>query len=279
LEREAALLRAAESAFLAVFVGARIVERDVQLGSGLRWTWLAVLSDGALCAVAVQARGRGALVWRSLDALSELEEHEGEVRRTLRLPPLSASSPAPQAVLIVEFAARAFARRLELVAAERLAGYRLLSLETRARSEVSLQAVSSHPRLERAGSQWQPNAQCRAGSEGVHVSKIDGIVERLRRLDSAVNVEQAGGATLVQVHGHELARLDQHGDAYGAQVGPSDEVFTLETPADVERFLAASVERYLDLGCWTGAEGGAAALALGEPLLTREELAAFRELA
>ncbi|MBL8804323.1 MAG: hypothetical protein JNN27_20160 [Planctomycetes bacterium] len=279
MEREAALLRAAETAFLAVFVGARIVERDVQLGSGLRWTWLAVLSDGALCAVAVQVRGRGALIWRSLDALAELEEHEGEVRRTLRLPPLSASSPAPQAVLIVEFAARAFARRLELVAAARVAGYRLLSLETRARSEVSLQAVSPRPRLERAGSQWQPNAQRRAGSEGIHVSKIDGIVERLRRLDSAVNVERANGATLVQVHGHELARLDQQGDACGAQVGPSDEVFTLETAADVERFLAASVERYLDLGCWTGAEGGAAALALGEPLLTREELAAFRELA
>lgn len=279
MEREAALLRATETAFLAAFVGARIVERDVQLGSGLRWTWLAVLSDGALCAVAVQARGRGALVWRALDALAELEEHEGEVRRALRLPPLNATTPAPQAVLIVEFAARAFARRLELVVAERLAGYRLLSLETRARTEVSLQAVSSRPRLERADSQWPPNAQRRAGTESTHVSKIDGIVERLRRLDSAVNVEQADGATLVQVHGHELARFDRHGDACGAQVGPSEEVFTLETPADVERFLAASVERYLDLGCWTGAEGGAAALALAEPLLTREELAAFRELA
>lgn len=279
MEREAALLRAAETAFLAAFVGARIVERDVQLGSGLRWTWLAVLSDGALCAVVVQSRGRGALVWRALDALAELEEHEGEIRRALRLPPLSGSIPAPQAQLIVESPARAFARRLELVVADRLAGYRLLHLETRARSEVSLQAIASRRWLERASPQWPPSAQRRVGSEGTHVSKIDGIVERLRRLDSAVNVEQTDGATLVQVHGHELARFDQHGDACGAQVGPSEEVFTLETPADVERFLAASVERYLDLGCWTGAEGGAAALALGEPLLTREELAAFRELA
>lgn len=279
MEREAALLRAAETAFLAAFVGARIVERDVQLGSGLRWTWLAVLSDGALCAVAVQARGRGALVWRALDALAELEEHEGEVRRALRLPPQSGSSPAPQALLIVESPARALARRLELVVAERLAGYRLLNLETRARSEVSLQAIASRRWLERAGPQWPPSVQRRVGSEGTHVSTIDRIVERLRRLDSAVNVQQADGATLVQVHGHELARFDRHGDACGAQVGPSEEVFTLETPADVERFLAASVERYLDLGCWTGAEGGAAALALGEPLLTREELAAFRELA
>lgn len=279
MEREAATLRAAESAFLAAFVGARIVERDVQLGSGLRWTWLAELSDGALCAVSLQTRGRGALVWRALDALAELEDHEAELRRSLRLSPVGASSAPPRALLIVESAARALARRLELVAPERLAGYKLLRLETRARSEVSLQAIAPPRWQGRASSQWPPSAERSVGSEGIQVSKIDGIVERLRRLDAAVNVEQAGGSTLVQVHGHELARFDRLGDACGAQVGPSDEVFTLETPADVERFLAASVERYLDLGCWTGAEGGAAALALGEPLLTREELAAFRELA
>jgi len=279
LEREETLLRAAETAFLAAFVGARIVERDVQLGSGLRWTWLAVLSDGALCAVAVHVCGRGAQVWHALDAVAELEDHEREVRRTLRLPPPSATCPPPHALLIVEVAARAFARRLESVVPERLAGYRLLRLETRTRTEVSLQALAAPRSVERENSQWPPSAQRWVGSEGIHVSKIDGIVERLRRLDAAVNVEQAGEATVVQVHGHELARFDSHGDAYGAQVGPSDEVFTLETPSDVERFLAASVERYLDLGCWTGADGGAAALALDEPLLTREELAAFRELA
>ena len=51
MQREDAQFHAALTAFSAAFAGARIVDRDVQLGEGLRWSWIAELTDGRLCAV------------------------------------------------------------------------------------------------------------------------------------------------------------------------------------------------------------------------------------
>jgi len=103
------------------------------------------------------------------------------------------------------------------------------------------------------------------------------LEQRLLRLDPAVEVEREANGAVFRVHSHEIARIDIHPDGLRARVDESEDGVELNHAADVERFAARVVERYLELGCWSGAEGGVAALALSEPLLSEEELAAFRK--
>lgn len=276
MEREDVLIRAALTAFSEAFPGARVVERDLELGEGPRWAWLAELSNGGLCVVRVVDEARAEEAWTAIDGLARLVEVEPQLRRALGLAPLDRRL-TPRAVVIAQNISAAFVRRVELVERQRLEAFALVRINTRQRSWSEL--ISSREVEQRAQASSQPRRSVESElefKEGVDVLVV--LQQRLSRLDPLVEIEQDADASVFRVHGHELARVHASERLIVARVGADLTPIPLHSAEDVEAFLARVVDRYLELGCWSGAEGGAASLALVEPLLTHEELAAFREL-
>lgn len=276
MEREEALIRAALTAFSEAFPGARIVEYDLELGEGPVWAWLAELADGGLCVASVVDEARPEDALAAIDGLARLFEAESELRKALGLAPLDRRI-APRALVIAQRVSAAFVRRLELVDRQRLSAFELVRIKTRQRSWAEL--VPSADAEQRA----RTSAQLRRRTESKMEIKEGGDVlvelrQRLSRLDPLVEVEQDADACVFRVHGHELARVQAGENPLLARVGAELTPIALSGADELEAFLARVVHRYLELGCWAGAEGGAASLALVEPLLTHEELAAFREI-
>lgn len=277
LEREDSTVGAALSAFVKTFANARVVERDLALGDGRAWSWLAELADGGLCAVLVVEEARAQDAAELLDALARLDEGEAQLRALLGLAPPERERPA-RALLIAERFSRGYLQLAQFVDPVRVESLELLRLRSRERASASLSSMRSSERRPLAVSPaLRPS---RAAVEDFReVDMLALLHQRLVRLDPQLEVERDGELTVFRVYGHELARVEAGRQPPTAQIGAAALALELDGPPAVEVFLARVVERYLELGCWTGAEGGPASLALVEPLLTHEELAAFRELA
>lgn len=277
MEREESLLRAALTAFSEAFSGSRVVDRDLELGDGPCWAWLAELADGGLCVALVVDEARAQDAWSALDGLARLVEVESELRSALGLAPANRQL-TPRAVVIAASVSAAYGRRVDLVDRQRLETFKLVRISTRHRSSAVLVSVRDVERRALSSSQHEQRAESRVRfTEGVEVLAV--LKDRLSRLDALVEVHADADASVFRVHGHELARVFTDQQPLHARVGAGAPAIPLESLDDVEAFLAHVVDRYLELGCWAGAEGGAASLALVEPLLTHEEMAAFRELA
>lgn len=273
MEREDSLHRAAQAAFVAAFVGARILDRDVQVGAQVAWAWIAELVDGRLCAVMLVPHARDVDAWSAIDGAAQLAEHQLELRRLFGAS-RRRETLAPLVVVIAESSSSAFRTRMELLRPERVSAFELLRVTSAAHEHVHLSALHAH----RARAAVPVSVE----SDGVQLAAFDPLAaleQRLLRLDPAVAVERESHATVFRVHSHELARVEFGAGRVRASVQDMDEGFELGHESDLDPFAARVVERYLELGCWSGAEGGVASLALSEPLLTEEELAAFRELA
>jgi hypothetical protein len=278
LEREETRVRAAQSAFAAAFAGARVVDRGLQCGDGVAWTWVAELAGGRLCAVLLAAHAGRELAAVLLDGAAEFAEHEGEVRRVLGL----SSTPSrggPLVVAIYDEASRAFERRIALTDPQRIDAFALQRVNTSARSQAVLQPLRELASARKSMSRTGAGVDMYPSEFSSSSQMLTTLQHRMQRLDPAVEIERDAQASVFRIHGHELARVEPDGENLVAHFGDEPTGLTLGNAADLERFLAHVVERYLELGCWSGSEGGAAALALGEPLLSHEEMAAFRELA
>jgi hypothetical protein len=284
LEREGTQIRAAESAFAAAFAGARVVDRGVQCGDGAAWSWIAELPGGRICAVLLLTRAGREDAAALLDGAAELAEHEEEVRRMLGLPS-SPSRGGPFALAICDEASRAFERLLALTDPQCVDAFALLRVSVGARSRAVLRPLRTAGSAQKSLSRSSSGADSYSLELGSDPYMLATLQNRMQRLDAAVEVEREGLVSTFRIHGHELARVQVEGEAgaesegFSAYFGDDPAGLTVNAAEDLERFFARVIERYLELGAWSGAVGGAAALALGEPLLSHEELAAFRELA
>ncbi len=277
LEREDLLVGAALSAFVKAFANARVVQHDLALGDGRSWSWLAELADGGLCAVLVVEEARAREVGDVLDALARLDEGEAELRAVLGMAPLDRERP-PRALLVAESFSRGYLQRAQLIDPSRVESLELLRIRTKEHSSATLSPVRPTARRSVAGS--SPSRRTRATAEFSGEEDMLALLQqRLVRLDPQLQVEREPELTVFRVYGHELARVQTDQQPPKAQIGAGQAALELDGLPALELFLARVVDRYLELGCWTGADGGPASLALVEPLLTHEELAAFRELA
>ncbi len=277
LEREDLLVGAALSAFVEAFPNARVVARDLALGDGRAWSWLAQLPDGALCAVFVVDEACAHDAIELIDALARLDEGEAQLRVSLGLSPLDRDRPV-RALLVAESFSRSYLQRMQFVDPDRCESLELLRIRTREHESASLSPLSPSERWP-LGASPAPRRK-RASSAVIGKEEmLASLQQRLVRLDPQLEVECEGDLTVFRVYGHELARVRARAEPPTAQIGAEPVALALDGPLALESFLGRVVERYLELGCWTGAEGGPASLALVEPLLTHEELAAFRELA
>ncbi len=286
LEREGTQIRAAESAFAAAFAGARVVDRGVQCGDGAAWSWIAELPGGRICAVLLLARAEREDAAALLDGAAELAEHEDEVRRLLGLPS-SPSRGGPFAIAIYDEASRAFERRIALTDPQCVDAFALLRVKAGPRSHAVLRPLRSATTPRKNVSRSSLGADTYSLELGSESQMLASLQHRMQRLDTAVEVEREGLVSTFRIHGHELARVQLAGEGeseagsggFLAHFGDDPTGLNVVAAEDLERFFARVIERYLELGAWSGAIGGAAALALGEPLLSHEEMAAFRELA
>ncbi len=110
-----------------------------------------------------------------------------------------------------------------------------------------------------------------------------GLVERMARLDEELE-PSADATTLVwRLQGEVLCRVERIGDSLQASVAPRHEPMALADEDDLEKLVERSLSRLVKLLGMTRAEkpapGAANALpgAREEPLLTPEEIQAFRE--
>lgn len=109
-----------------------------------------------------------------------------------------------------------------------------------------------------------------------------GLVERMARLDEELAV--SGDATTIvwRLAGEVLCRVERIGDVLQASVGPNHEPLPLSEPADVEALVEKALARLVRvLGLTRGERAPSEPRPTGagreEPILTAEEIQAFRE--
>jgi len=109
------------------------------------------------------------------------------------------------------------------------------------------------------------------------------FVTRMERLDEELDVVGDSSALVWRLQGEVLCRLEQAGERLTASVAPEHASFSLALPGDLERVLERCLERLVAvLGLARGDRpdrAGPKPLApeADEPLLTDEEIQAFRE--
>ncbi len=107
------------------------------------------------------------------------------------------------------------------------------------------------------------------------------LVDRMARVDQECQAVADRESVVWRLHGTILARIERSGDRLEASFGSRRERFPIRGEDDVDRIVERALERVASgIGEGRSPSNGARAIEAvpeGEPLLTPEEIAAFRE--
>jgi len=106
------------------------------------------------------------------------------------------------------------------------------------------------------------------------------VIQRMRRLDDELEIDASSAGVLWSVQAETLAQIERFESGLRGGVAPDFEPRRLTSERDVDRFVESAMNRLVHL---MGSEEPATEAPLepafdDEPLLSAEEIAAFREI-
>lgn len=261
--------------------GLVLVDRDLELEGGLRADLAAADPAGRLWLVRVAGEDADRAALEALDLCARLGRELELLVRHLGPERLRAGRP-PRLVIVSPSCDERLAARLAPLAASGVEVIGLRSVKSANGERAYLVRLEANGRP--VASEVGVSAFLRA-LPARHETLVHELIERMQRLDEELSVSADASAIAWRLGGEVLARVERSGDGLSASVAPRHEPLTLDGQPALERFVEqalARLVRVLGLARSAGpAEAGPrpvrAAPRGDEPLLTDEELQAFRE--
>jgi len=261
--------------------GLELIDRDLELEGGLRADLAAADPAGRLWLVRVAGEDADQAALEALDLCARLGRELELLVRHLGPERLRAGRP-PRLVIVSPSCDERLAARLAPLAAS---GVEVIGL----RSVKSANGERAYlVRLEASGRPVASEVGVAAFLRALparHETLVHELIERMQRLDEELSASADAGAIVWRLGGEVLARVERTGEELQASVAPHHEPLLLADEATLERFVEralARLVRVLGLGrAGEAPEPGPrvmrAAPRSDEPLLSDEELQAFRE--
>lgn len=302
------LLRALEEGLEDVFPGLEILDRDLVLDEGGRADLAALEPSGRLVLVLV-AEDLDRTPLEALDALSFARRHGALFARHFRRQAGQRleSELAPRLVVVTPTTDERLTQRLAPLfdCGLELYGVRTLASRAGERSYLVPLSVQAGDAVDRARSGRDAFLEALPADL---VPFARAAITRIERLDDELEPAFGRETASWRLHGEVLVRIERAGSLLRASVSPHDERLLLEGDEALETLLESALERLMAIlersggapGPGTGGPGspgepgGTTALRLaggpedapptprallrsGEPLLTPEEIQAFRD--
>lgn len=259
-----------------VLPGFELLDRDLELeGEGLA-RFVGIDASGRLVLV-LEAGGEGEEpILTALDALAWARRSLPGIARHLRCERMR-TDLAPRAVLIADSFSRRLTERLVPLAGRGIDLYELRTLKSRTGSTRWLVPTPS--------SEAQPEDREPASvdafldalpSELRECARL--VVAKMRRLDDELDCHATRSSVAWRFRGGTLTRLELADRSLFLAVAPRFEPRALASSAEVERGIEEVLTRYVDELQGGRGSGGlpSVVLPMPAPVLTREEVAAFR---
>lgn len=270
---------AAEAALRAHFAGLELIDRDLDLGAGHMARLVGLEPDGRLLLV-IETDGHGdPAALAALDALSFHARHRPVLAQHFEHPGIDPDLDAHVVLLATHFSEGLLAR-LSSVTGDRLRCYELRSVRS-SRGERSYLAPVEFgaPPPERRDPDGRRALLHALASEAAPLAQ--GLLRRIDRMDEALEAQPTGDGLAWVFDGDELCALRSEGGELQARVGSAGQFVRVASEAESEVLLEEVMEHFRDLlglvPAGSPPPGIAARLDLDAPILTEEEIAAFRE--
>jgi len=261
--------------------GLELIDRDLELEGGLRADLAAADPAGRLWLVRVAGDDPDQAALEALDLCARLARELELLVRHLGPERLRPGRP-PRLVIVSPTCDERLAARLAPLAASGVEVIGLRSVKSAAGERAYL--VRLEPNGRPVASEVGVSAFLRA-LPARHEALMHELIERMQRLDEELSVSADASAIVWRLGGEVLARVERSADGLAASVAPRHEPLALEGAPALERFVEQALARLVRvLGLarsGPGPEPGPRAVRPAarddEPLLTDEELQAFRE--
>jgi hypothetical protein len=269
---EAALVEGLEE----LVPGLAVLERELVLEGGARADLAAADPSGRLWLVQLAGEDVDRAALEVLDLLAVLARELELVVRHLASERVQAER-APRIVVVSPNSdARLCARLAPLAAAGvEVVGLRAVKSKSGERAYLARLEADGRPAVSASG----VGAFLRA-LPARHEPLVRALLERMERLDEELVVSGDASVLLWRLAGEVLARIERSGEVLAASVAPRHEPLALGDAADAERFVERALARLVRVLGMVRAERPAEEAPrprTDEPLLTSEEIQAFRE--
>lgn len=286
-DEEGELWRALEAGLQEILPGIVVLDRDLVFDEGGRADLAAVDAAGRLILVLLaQDLDRTSL--EALDALSFARRHAGLLAHHFRRKEVVAELE-PRVLIITPTADERLTLRLAPLLGQGLELFGVRTLSSRAGERSYLVPLAAP----QAGS-----LEGRASGEESFLAALPRdlvpfareALGRIERLDDELEATIGRDTALWRFRGEVLVRIERAGDRLRASVSPHQERLLLDRDEALEELLESALERLVGLLGRSGGPadeapagepaenlGRSARLASSEPLLTAEEIQAFRD--
>ncbi|MEQ1893807.1 MAG: hypothetical protein ABL998_14800 [Planctomycetota bacterium] len=257
--------------------GLSVLDRELVFEGGARADLAAADPSGRLWLVQLAGEDVDRAALEVLDLLAVLARELALVVRHLASERVQAER-APRIVVVSPNSDARLAARLAPLAAAgvEVVGLRAVKSQSGERAYLVRLEADGRPAVSASG----VGAFLRALSAR-HEPLVRSLLERMARLDEELAVSGDANVLLWRLAGEVLARVERSGDALQASVAPRHEPLALADAADAEGFVERALARLVRVLGMVRPEGAVEVVPRGartdEPLLTAEEIQAFRE--
>ena len=286
--------------------GISVLDRALVLDDGVGCDLAAVDAAGRLVVVILAEPDPDRATLAVVDLVTWVRAHAAVLVRHLNAPALRPEQP-PRTLVVLTETAEVLRQRLATLGSAGVELFGLRTIQSAAGDKVYLSSISSP---DTAANPPSDPSEAFIGALPEDLRELGRhAVERIARLDDELVALPGRDSILWRFRGESLVRLERNGDRLRATLGPEHEVRPLRHPEDVEDLLEGALSRLVPLfsrpriethsgpstlaggsaaGGGTGSMGDPSSLAApramargypshGEPLLTAEELEAFRD--
>ena len=261
--------------------GLELIDRDLELEDGLRADLAAADPAGRLWLVRVAGEDTDRAALEALDLCARLARELELLVRHLGPERLRPGRP-PRLVIVSPSCDARLAARLAPLAAcgVEVIGLRTVKSANGERAYLVRLEASGRPVASEVG----VSAFLRA-LPARHEALVNELLERMQRLDEELSASADASAIVWRLGGEVLARVEHSGERLQASVAPRHEPVTLDGAPALERFIELALARLVrvlglaraPVPTEAGPRPVRAVARADEPLLTDEEIQAFRE--
>jgi len=273
-----AVYEALETGLSEVVPGLVVLDRDLELAEDQLANLVGVDAHGHLTLVLVVEGDKEAAVIEILDALKFGRQNAGLLRRHLECRELNPDR-APRVVAVAERFDDAIIGRLVPLVGRELHLFEIRTLRSARGDRAYLTRVAGEEGELEVGSDSPEFFLASLPTDFVEVAST--VIRRLERVDDEIDRAASKTQVLWRRDGELVARLGWSDGELSGFVTPDPDPMRLRASADVDPFVERVLERYWgDLSPRDEAPlevATSAAPRLDEPLLTAEEMEAFRD--
>lgn len=275
-----AVYEALETGLSEVIPGFAVLDRDLEIGDDRLANLVGVDQGGHLTLVLVVEGDQAEAVLEVLDALAFARQHAGLLRRHLDVRELNPDRD-PRVVAVAERFDEVVVGRLTPLVGRELSLFEIRTLRSARGDRAYLTRAAGEEGELEVGMDSPELFIASLPTDSADVAST--VIRRLERVDDEIHRAASRTQVLWRKDGELVARIGWSDGTLSGFVDPDPDPMRLRAATDVDPFVERVLERY-----WGEVEtepsedppadvGGTPSLGLTEPILTPEELEAFRD--